>query len=98
MNEPNFYHRKIIEKIFYHYFAYNLVIFFFKYWYSPSGPVPITDMQTPLPLLRNDHIYTTDAQCAEMDEKSIFRFLQFYFLNYGRLCAQNWQNFQVFQP
>ena len=34
-------------------------------------------------LLRNDHTYMKDAQCAEMNEKSIF-----HFLSYGRLNLQ----------
>ena len=38
------------------------------------------DMQTPsLPPLKNGHICMKDAQCSEMIEKSIFRFLQFKF-------------------
>ena len=39
-----------------------------------SGHVLIHDMQTPPPL-RNDQIFMKDAQCAETNEKSIFRFL-----------------------
>ena len=41
-----------------------------------TGPVPITDIQTPL---RNCHIYMKDAQCAETNERSIFLFLSFLF-------------------
>ena len=47
-----------------------------------EGPVPNKDMQTPppaLPPLSFDPIFMEDAQCAETNEKSIFRFL---FLSY----------------
>ena len=40
----------------------------------------------PSPLLRNSHICMKDAQCAETNEKSIFRFLQF-------LVFEFWLNF-----
>ena len=37
------------------------------------GPVPSKDMQTPP--LRNGPIFMKNAQCAETNEKSIFRFI-----------------------
>ena len=42
---------------------------------SVLDPVPSKDMQTPP--LRSGHIFRKDALCAEMNEKSIFRFLFF---------------------
>ena len=40
-----------------------------------DGPVPINDTQNSP--LRKGQIYTKDAHCAETNDKSIFRFLQF---------------------
>ena len=37
---------------------------------------------------KSSQIYMKDAQCAELNEKSVFRFLWFYILNYGRFCSQ----------
>ena len=45
------------------------------------GPVTKKDMQTPVPLLlRSGHLYVKDAQCAETNEKSFFRFSVFELL------------------
>ena len=51
------------------------------------GYFPTNDMQTPAPL-SFDPIFMDDAQCAETNEKSIFRFLFFklswkFFENWG---------------
>ena len=42
------------------------------------GPVPSKDMQTPP--LSNCQTFMKDAQCAETNEKSIFRFWRHLFL------------------
>ena len=46
-----------------------------------SGQFSFTDIQTLLPL-RNGHIYMRDAECAEANEKSIFRFIIFELLSF----------------
>ena len=43
---------------------------------KPRGYFPTKDMKTP-PLLSFDPVFMDDAQCAETNEKSIFRFLFF---------------------
>ena len=51
------------------------------------GLFPIKDMQTLPPSLRNSQIYMKDANCAETNEKSIFRFL---FFELWWKFIQNW--------
>ena len=51
----------------------------------------VSDMQTsppPLKKSRFNFLVKNDTQCSETYEKSIFRFLQLYFLSHDRLCSQ----------
>ena len=42
------------------------------------------------------HIYMEDAECAETNEKLIFRFCYLKFFRYGYFCTQNWSIFDEF--
>ena len=43
---------------------------------------------------RSVQIYIKEAECAETNGKSIFRFFQFFFLSYGNFCPQNISNYR----
>ena len=59
-----------------------------------AAPVPIKDMQTPPPSLRNDHIYMKDAYCDETNVKSAVSHLRTWrpppTLKSGRLKKWLW--------
>ena len=49
-------------------------------------------MQTPPPL-SFDSVFMDNAQCAEMNGKSIFRFLLFLFSELSEKFIENWDDF-----
>ena len=62
--------------------SFKICLCFFNVVRKYLGLVSITDMQTsppPTPPFINGHKFMKDAQCAETNEKSIFRFLRFLF-------------------